>query len=106
MRDPARIDRIVDQLRRVWYANPDQRLGQLVHNLLGDRTWVPEDDVTEQILRAVIDRQGDLGAGIDRREELISRLPRLSPHPPSIACHPGDRCVEWPECWSCGPPRL
>lgn len=30
MRDPARIDEILDLLRTVWLKNPDLRLGQLV----------------------------------------------------------------------------
>jgi len=33
VRDPARIDRMLAQLRALWYAYPDLRLGQLVHNL-------------------------------------------------------------------------
>lgn len=32
MRDPARIDRIINKLRAAWKANPDLRLGQLIHN--------------------------------------------------------------------------
>jgi len=30
MRDPARIDPILAQIRRLWTANPDLRLGQLI----------------------------------------------------------------------------
>jgi hypothetical protein len=30
MRDPARIDAVLSELRRVWEANPDLRLAQLV----------------------------------------------------------------------------
>jgi hypothetical protein len=26
--------------------------------------------------------------------------------PPTIRCHPGLKCTNWPECESCGPPRL
>lgn len=26
--------------------------------------------------------------------------------PPYIQCHPGLKCTAWPECESCGPPRL
>ena len=33
MRDPARIDRILDKLKIYWHKNPDLRLGQLVYNL-------------------------------------------------------------------------
>jgi len=32
MRDPARIDEILDLLDRVWRLDPDLRLGQLIFN--------------------------------------------------------------------------
>lgn len=32
MRDPARIDRILDKIRAYWRANPDLRLAQIVVN--------------------------------------------------------------------------
>lgn len=32
MRDPARIDEMVELLRQVWHLEPDLRLGQLVYN--------------------------------------------------------------------------
>lgn len=32
MRDPARIDAMLERLRQVWQAHPDLRLGQLVQN--------------------------------------------------------------------------
>ena len=35
MRDPKRIDRIIDKLRQVWLKHPDWRLGQLISNLQG-----------------------------------------------------------------------
>jgi hypothetical protein len=57
VRDPARIDRMIRLLARVWKAAPDQRLGQLVTNLLEDggeqsNVWLIEDDVAERKLRA------------------------------------------------------
>lgn len=33
MRDPARIDIIVEALRTAWKKDPDQRLGQLLDNI-------------------------------------------------------------------------
>lgn len=27
-------------------------------------------------------------------------------HPPSILCHPGLKCTDWPECEHCGPGRM
>jgi hypothetical protein len=35
VRDPNRIDPILQKLRDVWLANPDWRLGQLVVNVSG-----------------------------------------------------------------------
>lgn len=32
MRDPARIDEVLELLRAVWTLEPDLRLGQLVYN--------------------------------------------------------------------------
>jgi len=61
MRDINRIDRIVELLRKLWYENPDQRLGQLLENYIffsgkrGDvtsvRLFYQEDDITERILK-------------------------------------------------------
>lgn len=32
MRDPARIDEVLELLREVWTLQPDLRLGQLIYN--------------------------------------------------------------------------
>jgi uncharacterized protein YihD (DUF1040 family) len=42
MRDPARIDQVLDVLRRVWTKNPDLRLGQLIVNAVGPQEPCPE----------------------------------------------------------------
>lgn len=34
MRDPARIDRMIESLREVWHASPDMRLGQLLVDVI------------------------------------------------------------------------
>jgi len=54
MRDPDRIDRILDQLRITWKRVPDWRLGQLVVNVTErpDPFYV-EDDVFEKMLLAL-----------------------------------------------------
>lgn len=61
MRDPDRIDRMIGMLCRIWHAAPDQRLGQLVTNLLeidgSGEVWNVEDDVAERKLLAA-DRIG------------------------------------------------
>ena len=33
MRDPKRIPKILEKLRKVWEARPDLRLGQLIENV-------------------------------------------------------------------------
>lgn len=52
MRDPARINRILEKLGRYWHRYPDARLGQLVSNwahvLLADTSsYYLEDDQLE-----------------------------------------------------------
>lgn len=37
MRDPQRIDRILERLRRYWHDHPDLRLGQIVSAAAYDR---------------------------------------------------------------------
>jgi len=48
LRDPNRIDEIINALRDCWKQNPDLRLGQLIYNLNKsgnrDNVFVPEDD--------------------------------------------------------------
>lgn len=44
MRDPARIDPILERLRAYWTANPDLRLGQIVLNALRDRRGAVNKD--------------------------------------------------------------
>ncbi len=44
MRDPARIDTMIDVLRTLWKKSPDMRLGQLIINALGSDPWFLEDD--------------------------------------------------------------
>jgi len=36
MRDPQRIEKILNYIRTIWEKNPDLRLGQLIGNLVGD----------------------------------------------------------------------
>lgn len=62
MRDPARISRIIEKLRRAWLNSPDQRLGQLVMNTVAfaeerriDDVFYIEDDITERGLDKILD---------------------------------------------------
>lgn len=54
MRDPSRIDSIIETLRTVWKANPDQRLCQLVVNVAdhgNDPFYVEDDRFLERLLQ-------------------------------------------------------
>ena len=45
MRDPGRIDRVLETVRSIWESDPDLRLGQLVviaANLHGSQVVCPE----------------------------------------------------------------
>ena len=64
MRDPARIERMLDLLHQYWLRYPDQRLSQIVVNLIrpGEpcpRVFYAEDDRVEAALRAEL---GDVPA--------------------------------------------
>lgn len=53
MRDPKRIDRILDQIREVWKKHPDLRLMQLLGNCFqGIDNYYTEDDEVESLLRS------------------------------------------------------
>jgi hypothetical protein len=62
MRDPQRIARTLDKLRAHWQANPDQRLGQLLFNLLGLPTagniFSLEDSAWEALLEHELSKDG------------------------------------------------
>jgi hypothetical protein len=67
MRDPARIDTILEQLREVWMLNPDLRLGQLVYNAARMRdpnladVFNIEDEALSKGLRRYKERINDTG---------------------------------------------
>jgi uncharacterized protein YihD (DUF1040 family) len=52
MRDPERIERILNLIVALWKRNPDMRLGQLLYNYGGfkDGDYNTEDDETEKNL--------------------------------------------------------
>ena len=57
MRDPDRIDRMIERLRELWHASPDLRLGQLLVNVIrpGEpcpRIFYAEDTDTEAKMMA------------------------------------------------------
>lgn len=73
MRDPARIDRICDDLKILWHKHPDERLGQLLENyIFGCEKqhkrciFHIEDDQTELQLKRVIGDDKQNGKEDDR----------------------------------------
>jgi uncharacterized protein YihD (DUF1040 family) len=60
MRDPIRIDRIIEKLRRAWHANPDLRLGQLIENVTlwrGNIFNIEDDKLEAQLDEFIADRE-------------------------------------------------
>ena len=58
MRDPNRIPKVLDYVRRAWERNPDLRLGQLIVNLTSERfadLFYVEDDQLLDVLRKELD---------------------------------------------------
>jgi uncharacterized protein YihD (DUF1040 family) len=56
MRDPKRIDKIVNKLRQAWYTHPDLRLGQLVSLVAAKtktETFDLEDEQLEEALESI-----------------------------------------------------
>ena len=52
MRDPKRIDRILQEISNIWHKYPDIRLGQLIGNVLeGTALYYVEDDGLVQALK-------------------------------------------------------
>lgn len=48
MRNPDRIDRVLNTISRVWKKYPGLRLGQLIINVIPeDRIYYTEDDILE-----------------------------------------------------------
>jgi len=54
MRDPKRIDVILQEISNIWHENPDLRLGQLIGNVLeGTALYYVEDAGLVQALKDV-----------------------------------------------------
>jgi hypothetical protein len=54
MRDPARIERMLGLVTKIWYSAPDLRLTQLIMNALNMNSdpYYVEDDKLEDALKA------------------------------------------------------
>jgi len=89
MRDPKRIDRVLDRVRELWNIYPDQRLGQLLQNYVfgrGDNFYI-EDDETERMLTLEIGRRGNLGK--DGKKNLL-QIVNKSNNPFPVYASKGD----------------
>ena len=53
MRDPNRIDPMIERLRQVWKANPDLRLAQLICNAtsLDDPYYIEDDELQKRLMQ-------------------------------------------------------
>lgn len=64
MRDPNRIDPLLEKLRQAWQAYPDMRLGQLVVALSSyasnsmDPFYVEDDKMSEAIDKFMAEHKG------------------------------------------------
>lgn len=65
MRDPDRIDTVLNKLRTFWKANPDLRLGQIISNAT-QTAWSDvldlsrsEDDWSDTLRRAIFNVEDD-----------------------------------------------
>jgi len=60
MRDPARIDRMLGLIRKVWYDVPDLRLTQLIMNELqmNSDPYYVEDETLEDALKLYCQDRG------------------------------------------------
>jgi hypothetical protein len=56
MREPGRIERILNLVRKIWYIYPDQRFGQLITNCISSEMWFIEDDEIEKRLKEILER--------------------------------------------------
>jgi len=65
MRDPNRIEKILNLIREVWYTNPDLRLTQLIMNALSmnQDPYYVEDETLE---KALIDYKTQYGKTEDK----------------------------------------
>ncbi len=63
MRDPARIEKIIDKLHFLWSKSPDMRFLQMIENLFGchriNCLYYREDYLLEEKLDLVIEKGWD-----------------------------------------------
>lgn len=61
MRDPKRIDKVLDVVKQAWAKNPDLRFGQLILNLTtnANALYYVEDDTMIEALEKAYDIKRD-----------------------------------------------
>lgn len=61
MRDPKRIDKVLDVVKQAWVKNPDLRFGQLILNLTtnANALYYVEDDTMIEALEKAYDIKRD-----------------------------------------------
>lgn len=76
MRDPARIDEVLELLRAVWTLEPDLRLGQLIYNAarirnpeLSDVFSIEDCSLRKGLVRYLEQIQGDRKSNPDTQAE-------------------------------------
>ncbi|QJW96151.1 hypothetical protein [Frigoriglobus tundricola] len=111
MRDPTRLDRMIERLRELWHAQPDMRLGQLLVNVIrpGEpcpRIFYAEDTDTETKLakypEPVADRTTGSGISLEltRSEALVlfEFVNRFTDTEQLTIEHPAETRVLWSVC--------
>jgi len=65
MRDPKRIDKFCNELKKCWHKVPDWRFGQLISNVLGAYVsetnrdiFFPEDDEILAFFKKYFEQEG------------------------------------------------
>ena len=58
MRDPKRIDDVLDRIKVIWKSFPDLRFVQLILNSLSDDDYYLEDDKFIEKLESFYDKYG------------------------------------------------
>lgn len=73
MRDPNRIDEVLEALREYWIAHPEMRLGQILVNLVGakftaDIFYVEDETLLEKLKETINNRKENHYEACDRMD--------------------------------------
>jgi hypothetical protein len=111
MRDPARIDRIIEKLWALWKTQPDLRLGQLLVNVIRPSQPCPqvfyvEDTTTEKKLDGYPDAnaeryvENEVTLSLSRAEAVVlfELVTRFSDTDKLTVEHPAEARILWDVC--------